>query len=302
MPAPLKRHPLNQSKLFRVKTRMKLATIFGLTEEALQAITSMDRPYSQRQLELVKNGKVKIREIQEPRGALRPIHERMQALLSRIEPPDFLFCPVKRRSYVSNAARHAGARHVRTLDVKTYFPSTPQHRVFWFFRTVLQCEPDVSAILAKLLTVDGHLATGSTVSPILSFFAFYDMWHNIAERVRSYGCVLSVYMDDVTISGDNVCDLLVWEVQKQIYSRGLRYHKERDFRSGTAEVTGVLLRGGKLSIPNRQHLKAHLLRRELKTAGDAERLLAVSQSLVGLRSQRKQIESHCRAIGGKSTT
>ena len=31
---------------------------------------------------------------------------------------------------------------------------------------------DVSVMLARLLTVDGHLATRSTVSPILSFYAF----------------------------------------------------------------------------------------------------------------------------------
>ena len=292
MPPPLKRHPLKQSKLFNVKTRAKLAMIFGLTEDTLQQIAAMDPPYSQRQLELLRNGKTKVRDIQEPRGALRPIYERVQTLLSRIEPPDFLFCPVKRRSYVSNAARHAGARHVRTLDLKAYFPSTPQHRVFWFFRKVMQCEPDVSAILAKLLTINGCLATGSTVSPILSFFAFYDMWHSIAEKVESHGCKLSVYIDDITISGDNVCDLLIWEVQKEICSRGLRYHKERDFRRGTAEITGVLVKGGKLSIPNRQHLKAHLLREELKRGTNADQSLATSKSLLGLRSQREQIEGH----------
>ena len=213
-----------------------------------------------------------------------------EALLSRIEPPDFLFCPVKRRSYVSNAARHIGAKNVRTLDVKTYFPSTPQHRVFWFFREVLECEQDVAAILAKLLTVNGHLATGSTVSPILSFFAFYDMWHNISDIVKGYGCVLSVYMDDVTISGEMVRDLLIWEVQKQIHSRGLKYHKERNFRGGIAEVTGVLLRDGKLLIPNRQHLKAHMLRTKLRDSDDVERSLVLTQSLNGLKSQRKQIE------------
>ena len=294
MVAVPKRHPLNQSKLFRLKTRAKLAAVFGLTLSELQVIVRMDRPYSQRQLELEKNGKIKQREIQEPRGALRPIHERVQALLSRIEPPHFLFCPVKRRSYVSNAAMHVGAYHVRTLDVKTYFPSTPQHRVFWFFQTAMQCEPDVAAILAKLLTVDGHLATGSTVSPILSFFSFYDMWQNISNLVDECGCTLSVYMDDVTISGSNVPDRLVWDVQKQIYSRGLRYHKERNFRGGISEVTGVLLRDGKLSVPNRQHLKAHLLRQELAITEDSERALAASQSLAGLRSQRRQVEGHRR--------
>ncbi len=296
--AELKRHPLNQSKFFRLKTRPKLAAVFGLSETALQAVVDMKRPYSGRQIESKKNGKVKTRDIQEPRGALRPIYDRVKALLSRIAPPDFLFCPVKRRSYVDNAARHIGAKQVRTLDVKTYFPSTPQHRVYWFFREVMECEKDIAAILAKILTVNGHLATGSTASPILSFFAFYDMWHNISDIVKAAGCKLSVYMDDVSISGEVVRGLVVWEVQKQIHSRGLKYHKERNFKGGIAEVTGVLLRDGKTLIPNRQHLKAHLLRAELRQSVDPKRTLTIAQSLIGLQSQRKQIESnqgHCLA-------
>ena len=288
--ADLKRHPINQSRLFRVRSRAKLAALFGISMRELQNIVSMERPYSQRQIDTGKNGKVKLREVQEPRGALRPIHDRVRSLLSRIEPPDFLFCPVKRRSYVDNAARHLGARQVRTLDVVTYFPSTPEHRVYWFFNHIMECEKDVSSILANLLTVDKHLATGSTVSPILSFFAFYDMWHNISDIAKSNSCKLSVYMDDITVSGDVVSDKTMWEIQKQLHSRGLSYHKERNFRGGIAEVTGVLLRDGKTLIPNRQHKKAHLIRTELRDTKDFEHSVSLTQSLTGLKSQRMQIE------------
>lgn len=287
----LTRHPLNQSKLYRLRTRAKLAAVFGLSEKELQLKLLMKQPYSQRQIDTGKNGKIKLRDVQEPRGSLRPIHARIKRLLSRIEPPDFLFCPVKQRSYVENAAVHLGARQVRKLDVKTYFPSTPEHRVYWFFHSVVECEKDVASMLAKLLTVHGHLATGSTVSPILSFFAFYDMWYNISDIAKSSDCKLSVYMDDVTISGDTVTDKTIWEVQKQIHSRGLIYHKERNFRGGIAEVTGVLLRDGKTLIPNRQHQKAHLTRVELRETDDIDRAVSLDQRLTGLKSQRKQIES-----------
>jgi len=285
-----KRHPLRSSKLFRLRNRRNLAALLGLTERDLQAALLLERPYSQRQTEIERNGKIKIRDIQEPRGALRPIHERMKALLSRIEPPDFLFCPVKGRSYVSNATRHLGGQQVQTLDVKAYFPSTPTTRVYWFFNKVMECSSDVSIILARLLTVEGHLATGSQVSPILSFFAFYDMWNNIAELVQQAGCILSVYMDDVTVSGPSVSDSLMWDIKRQIHSRGLRYHKQKKFIGGVAEVTGVLLRDGRAMIPNRQHRKAHMLRVQLSETIDVEEAVLLSQRLDGLKSQRKQIE------------
>jgi hypothetical protein len=128
-----KRHPLPQSRLYAVQSRAKLAEIFGLTRVTLDAALAAERPYNERSIEITRNGKTKVRVIQEPRGALRAIHITVRKMLSRIDPPDFLFCPVKRRSYVSNAARHIGAKEIRTLDIHAYFPSTPRHRVYWFF-------------------------------------------------------------------------------------------------------------------------------------------------------------------------
>jgi hypothetical protein len=284
------RYPLDQSQLYRVTTRRKLADILGLTESGLQAAWRLERPFTSRQIEVVRNGATKMRHVQEPRGPLRPMHNRIRTLLMRIEPPDFLFCPVKCRSYVTNAALHAGAREIRTLDVARYFPSTPRHRVYWFFHTVMQCSADVASILAKLLTVDGHLATGSTVSPILSFYAFYDMWHAIAKIAREAGCKVSVYMDDLTVSGYSVPECVMWDIRQQVHSRQLVYHKERHFRRGIGEVTGVVVRDGSVCLPNRQRKKLYDLKTILLETGDATAASALTRSITGLTSQQKQVE------------
>lgn len=286
----IKHHPLNQSLLYKIQTRRKLAAVFGMTEPALQALLAMPRPFNSRHIEVVRNGKVKCRYVQEPRGALRPIHSRIRKLLSKIEPPDFLFCPVKGRSYVSNAAVHAGSKEIRTLDVSNYFPSTPRHRVFWFFNKVMQCSPDVASILAQLLTADGSLATGSTVSPILSFYAFRDMWLNIANLAYKAGCKLSVYMDDVTVSGDNVPESLMWNIRQQIDSRGLKYHKERHFRGGVGEVTGVIVRDNTIVLPNRQRKKVYNLKCDLRSASNTADAAAIQRRLFGMIAQQKQVE------------
>jgi hypothetical protein len=271
-------------------SRGRLAALFGLTRKDLNSVLAMERPYTNRSMEQTRNGKTKIRTIQEPRGDLRPIHSYVSKALSRIEPPDFLYCPVKLRSYVSNARRHADSREVRKLDVKEYFPSTPSHRVFWFFHTVMRCSSDVAAVLAKLLTVEGHLATGSTVSPIMSFYAFNDMWHVIAKLAEEAGCILTVYMDDAALSGDAVPNSLVWDVRKAIYSRGLRYHKECRYSRGIAEVTGTILQGGKTMVPNRQLKKAYEVREALKVAVDPAEVAALKSRLRGLNDQRRQVE------------
>ena len=285
-----KRHPLNQSQLYSVLSRGKLAGLFGLTREELDQALAMEHPYSRRQMEQKRNGKTKIRIIQEPRGMLRPIHLYVGRALSKIEPPDFLFCPVKRRSYVSNAARHVGAKVIHTLDIQAYFPSTPSHRVYWFFHKIMRCSMDVSSILAQLLTADGSLATGSTVSPILSFFAFYDMWHAIDQVATEAGCVLTVYMDDITLSGDDVPERVVWAIKKKIHSRGLAYHKERHYTAGVAEVTGNLLRDGKAMLPNRQRKKAYDVRMAMIASKDPAEVQSLTAKLRGLNVQRRQIE------------
>jgi hypothetical protein len=285
----MKRYPIHQSPFYGMQSRAKLAEQFGLTRIGLDQVLAVEKPYSEREIDITRNGKTKRRLIQEPRGALREIHTRVRKLLSRISPPDFLFCPVKRRSYVSNAAQHVGATEIRTLDVHAYFPSTPSHRVFWFFHRIIRCSRDVASVLAQMLTVDGHLATGSTVSPILSFYAFYDMWLAIAEVAKEAGCVLTVYMDDVTLSGDSVPERVVWEVRKKIHARGLHYHKERHFTGGVGEVTGVLIRGGRLALPNRQRKKAHTVRRELRAETIPERIAALDATLKGLITQQRQV-------------
>jgi hypothetical protein len=192
---------------------------------------------------------------------------------------------------VTNAAQHVDAKVVRKLDIQSYFPSTPRQRVYWFFHTIMRCSSDVASILAQLLTVDGHLATGSTVSPILSFFAFYDMWLAIARIAKEAGCVLTVYMDDIAISGGNVPDLVMWEIKKQIHRRGLKYHKERCYTRGVGEVTGSLIKNGKLLVPNRQLKKAYDTRIAMAAATDADEMQRLTTVLRGLGQQREQVEA-----------
>jgi len=279
-------HPLNQSALYHLTTRPKLAKCLCISIAELRRVCDECR-YSDREI-ITKKGKT--RRIQEPRGVLHQIHQKVARLLSRIEAPSFLYCPVKRRSYVSNAACHLQSKEIRTLDIQSYFPSTTRRRIYWFFRTIMKCQPDVAAILASLLTVNDHLATGSPVSPILSFYAFYDMWHDLAQVTAAAGFSITVYMDDVTVSGIAVPERFMWEIRRRIYKAGLHYHKERRFVNGRAEVTGVILRGGKTLLPNRQHKKAHELRQHLRPTLEPETKLRMERRLAGLLSQRRQVE------------
>jgi len=48
----------------------------------------------------------------------------------------------------------------------------------------------------------------------MSFYAHLNMWEEISEHTRKEGCTLTVYMDDITISGPQVPERLMWKIKK----------------------------------------------------------------------------------------
>src|SRR3546814_399175 len=81
------------------------------------------------------------------------------------------------------------------------------------------------------------------------------MWAEIAAFCTAKGYTLTVYVDDVTISGAKVPVADVWHVRRMIHRTGLRYHKLKHYVDRPAEITGVVVRDGKVVVPNRQRLK-----------------------------------------------
>lgn len=214
-------------------------------------------------------------------------------LLGGIEPPEYLFSPVKGRSYVENAAHHRGARAYKLLDIADYFPSCTANRVAWFFGTVLKCSPDVVAIFVRLTTHQECLPQGSPCSPILAFFSNLSMWQAIDDEVRAANCKLSVYADDVTISGRMVPGALVWRVKKIIHKHGfgIKPEKEISLIDSPADVTGVIVRGNQTLLPNRQLKKLRDLRAERRRTKNPRLRRKLDNQIHGRLSQRQQVES-----------
>jgi hypothetical protein len=82
-----------------------------------------------------------------------------------------------------------------------------------------------------------------------------------------------------------------------MHGSGLRYHKEKRSVDRPAEVTGVIVKGGELLVPNRQRLKL----RNLKQVRCRERDLQTNMSLIGkiagMNGQVAQITAANRRAG-----
>ena len=259
------------------------------TERNLKGLSNGTDRYSCWEVEKKSGG---LRVIEAPHDNLKMVQKRIANLLQSIEPPDFLMAPVKRRSYVDNAATHLGARSFCLLDIEDFFPSCSEKRVYWFFNAVMCCASDVSAILARIATRNGHLPQGSPCSPILAYFSYFDMWGEIDKISKASGYSLSIYADDITVSGMTVYEKDIWAIKKALFNAGHQYSqsKERRIVDASAEITGVVVRDGCLLLPNRQHREIKRVQSERAIASSRSDMTKLDQQLRGRLSQAKQIE------------
>jgi len=232
------------------------------------------------------------RPIDIPAPELKRVQGRIAKLLIRIAPPDYLFSPVKGRSYVENAAHHRGARAFKLLDIANFFPSCKANRIAWFFGNIMQCSPDVVAIFVRLTTHQECLPQGAPCSPILAFFSNLSMWRAIEDEVWTANCNLSVYADDVTISGGTIPGVMIWRVKQIIHNHGfcIKPEKEISLIDAPADITGVIVRGEKTLLPNRQLKKLRDLRAERRNTKNPKLREMLDRQIHGRLSQRHQVE------------
>ena len=285
---PKRYHGERDSPFFRLRSRKKLARLLFVSKGKLETLAREKDLYFNFPKPKRYGG---FRPINAPRSDLKAVQKRIAQLLQRIGPPDYLFAPVAGRSYVDNAAVHRGAQSVRLLDIEDFFPSCTANRVIWFFRKQMECSIDVAAVLRGIVTKAGSLPQGSPCSPILAYLCYTDMWEEIAQLVDDINCTLSVYADDLTISGGAVSGAVIWEIKKVLRKHGHRYsvRKERSKHLKPAEITGVILRRDELHLPNRHRKALYDLRRQLTQEIPDRDVTRLKAQLRGREAQMKQV-------------
>lgn len=289
----IKHHSEKDSAFFRLERKKDLGKLLFSNSHKLSALAKRPSKELYFEFEKPKKNKQELRKVSAPRSDLIAVQRRINKLLMRISPPAWLFSPVKGRSYVDNARPHAGKNAVRLLDIEDFFPNCKGNKVIWFFKTKMECSPDVVAILKGLVTKDDVLPQGSPCSPILAYLCYIDMWEEIAKIVQEVECDLSVYVDDITISGAQVPEEAIWRIKEILKKHGHNYKqdKERKRWKKPTEVTGVITTQSKelLLVPNRQHKETAKIRKQLNKKCSKEQRASLSAQLHGRVSQMDQI-------------
>lgn len=280
------------SPLYAMNSRKRLAELLFISLKEMNRLCSGDALY--RTFPIKKKDK-SVRIVDEPLRELKVVQKRIANLLGRIKAPDFLYCPVESRSHIDNAAQHRGSRVVHSLDVKKYFPNTKSRRVWTFFHREMRCSTDAAAVLTQLACLNEHLPTGSPLSPIMAYYAHVDIWEKVAQLARANGCVLTIYVDDMTISGERVPQKLIWAIKRVIHGGGLRYHKEKRAVARAVEVTGAVLRDGEILVANRHRDKL----RKLKQIKSGLKWKDQSASLLGQLAGMQGVIDQVKAANGR---
>ena len=248
MSAPPKTYPLHQSPLFRIRGKGRFAEVLGIEWDSVPALLAGESY----RVWLNPKG----REIQAPVNWMAAVHQTIGGLLSRIELPAYLY---SRRgcSYASNAWQHRGVHPVVKTDISKFYPSVTRDMVFRMFYRDFECAADVADRLADICCYQQlHLPTGSTISGRIAFLAAKPMFDEIAQLAHGAGCTLTVYVDDIILSGEHATKRLLAEVRACISRGGLKSNrkKSKSFASASPKViTGAVVVGDELRLPNERH-------------------------------------------------
>lgn len=290
-------YPVNQSPLFKIKTKSKLAHYLQVTPKELIDLTRDDH-YSV----WSDNG----REIQAPKKRLKKVHGRLKDLLSKIKTPEWLISGKKGKSYIDNAKVHRSSDYLLNVDITGFYKNTSIERIRQLFIYEFQMNTDVAYLLAELVTWSGIVPTGSPASQLLAYWANKKTFDRIHEIAVSRNLQFSVYVDDLSFSGNvQISSELPYLIAKELKQVGLSLKRKKTkffFKKDFKSVTGVgLTKTGDLAVLNSKRKKI-LDKFPSLTRGNAE---AAKRSMKGSLVSARQIEPNFMAttysaLGGKS--
>lgn len=278
-----KQYPLRDSPFFRIKGKRRFEAVLGVSWDSCEHLSAPEHYRSW----LNANG----REIQNPLGWMKHIHHRIADLFSRIQTPDYLHSR-KGRSYAGNAAFHAGSTPLFKTDISKFYPSTTHAMVYRMFVRDFECDPEVAQRLADICCYQKkHVPTGSELSGRIAFWSAKPMFDKVFALAQSSSCEMTLYVDDIVISGDQATKSLLGQVRQIVSQYGFKTKAKKSITYAANQaktVTGVVVVGDELRLPNSRHRKIWEARKAYANGSQAERP-TLKAALVGRMREADQI-------------
>ena len=253
MKAPIKRYPLHQCALYNCSSKKKLEHRLKLNAGGASLLENMIQYHK---FSIPKKDSTQLRDITAPADALKKVQRRILRLLQRIERPQWLISGERGKSYVDNGRAHINSTYMLAADIKSFYDNCQRDYAYRFFTERLKTAPDVAKLLTDIITYEGGIPTGCPTSQIMAYYAYERMFSEIAQVAERYGCIFTLYVDDMTFSSQTPFDPKRLKREVEIillhYGHRLKASKVKYYGCDDAKpVTGTIItKEHRLATPN----------------------------------------------------
>lgn len=253
----LYRYDISQSALYKCRSKNKLSEFLKIS------IKDVDKIIKYYTFNIPKKDTSKTRQISAPQKKLKTLQKRLLYLIKRIKRPPWLFSGEMGKYYLDNGKYHLNNPYVLTIDIKSFYEHCTRNAVYLFFLEKMQTSPDVAKILTDITTLDKKLPTGTPTSQLIAFHAYEDMFNEINNLAKSYNCIFSLYVDDMTFSSSYPFSPknLTYKIKTILhkYKHHLSSEKVKYYSKDMAkDITGLILtKDNQIAIPNRLQKKIY---------------------------------------------
>lgn len=263
----IKRYDITQCALYKCRSPYLLKKRLRIKDEEYKDITSIVKYHG---FKIDKKDGVEKRDITAPDKRIKEIQKRLMQLLQKVERPDWLISGEKGKCYIDNGRMHIQSNYFLTMDIKKFYDNCKREYVYIFFKNRMKMAGDIAGICTDIVTYEGGIPTGCPTSQLLAFYSYENMFIEIQKIAEKYGCIYTVYVDDMTFSSENPFPVkkMVCEVDCILrkYGHKPKYKKVKYYTQGRhVPITGTIVTSEhELKVPNKLQKRVYDDFQELK--------------------------------------
>lgn len=279
----VKKYDVTQCALYKCQSKKRLESLLNIEAGDLKKLNSAISYHS---FEIDKKGSTEKRGITAPDRILKQIQARILQLIQRVYRPDWLISGEKGKCYIDNGRAHLLNNYVLTMDIKKFYDNCAREPVYHFFLDYLKAAADIAKILTDIVTYNGGIPTGCPTSQLIAYYAYQEMFHQIADVSKAYGCTFTLYVDDMTFSANvpfepkklaRDVDRILRRYGHSAKRRKIKYYSKNDSKP----ITGTIITPEHtLDIPNNLQQKIFENFQEVKVCLDVPARLGENEKTV----------------------
>lgn len=282
-----RKYSIDQCALYKCQSRKRLEALLTIETGDLRNIQSAIK---YRSFQIEKKHSDEKRTITAPQKTLKAVQTRILSLIERVERPEWLISGEKGKCYIDNGKAHQHSNYMLAIDIRKFYDNCKRNGVYLFFKDKMKTSPDVAKVLTDIVTYNNGIPTGCPTSQLIAYYAYEDMFLQIQQCAAAYGCIFTLYVDDMTFSSTVPFqhEKLLREVDIVLRKYGHRpkYQKVKYYAKDKPKpITGTIVTPEHtLDVPNQLQEKVFNNFQKVKTLTEQCNTMAIekaTQSLLG---------------------